>query len=216
MDRPSFTWLPHTHTPSLECRYHLTCTPSAWGGVFLTTTPVPWRLLPSPLPCRCPVLPWIAPSRRSSSARRATRKGKEKETTPLSVTSSTRLSSYPKVAHPHSRRFISRSSLQWVRQKYERVRRLPFALSPGPCSHTVQKLTLQDVSAITVKTLKVIPDRIIDNYSKRQQPRFRCVRELCGCLQLGETPNAFNCETLNVDITFSLYRRKLLWVYKQA
>ncbi|XP_059206535.1 helicase SKI2W [Centropristis striata] len=43
----------------------------------------------------------------------------------------------------------------------------------GPCSHTVQKLKLQDVSAITVKTLKVIPDRIIDNYNKRQQPRFR-------------------------------------------
>ncbi|XP_031644401.1 helicase SKI2W-like isoform X2 [Oncorhynchus kisutch] len=43
----------------------------------------------------------------------------------------------------------------------------------GPCSHTVQKLKLQDVSAITVKTLKVIPDRIIDNYNKRQQLRFR-------------------------------------------
>uniref|UniRef100_A0A1A7XKA4 Superkiller viralicidic activity 2 (S. cerevisiae homolog)-like n=1 Tax=Iconisemion striatum TaxID=60296 RepID=A0A1A7XKA4_9TELE len=43
----------------------------------------------------------------------------------------------------------------------------------GPCSHTVQKLKLQDISGITVKTLKVIPDRIIDNYSKRQQPRFR-------------------------------------------
>lgn len=43
----------------------------------------------------------------------------------------------------------------------------------GPCSHTVQKLKLEDVSAITVKTLKVIPDRIIDNYNKRQQPRFR-------------------------------------------
>ncbi|KAJ8373170.1 hypothetical protein AAFF_G00270760 [Aldrovandia affinis] len=43
----------------------------------------------------------------------------------------------------------------------------------GPCSHTVQKLRLQDVSAITSKTLKVIPDRIIDNYNKRQQPRFR-------------------------------------------
>ncbi|KAM6974819.1 superkiller complex protein 2 [Tautogolabrus adspersus] len=43
----------------------------------------------------------------------------------------------------------------------------------GPCSHTVRKLKLQDVSAITVKTLKVIPDRIIDNYNKRQQPRFR-------------------------------------------
>uniref|UniRef100_A0A671X4U6 SKI2 subunit of superkiller complex n=1 Tax=Sparus aurata TaxID=8175 RepID=A0A671X4U6_SPAAU len=39
--------------------------------------------------------------------------------------------------------------------------------------HTVQKLKLEDVSAITVKTLKVIPDRIIDNYNKRQQPRFR-------------------------------------------
>uniref|UniRef100_A0A8C8EVF8 SKI2 homolog, superkiller viralicidic activity 2-like n=1 Tax=Oncorhynchus tshawytscha TaxID=74940 RepID=A0A8C8EVF8_ONCTS len=46
-------------------------------------------------------------------------------------------------------------------------------LPDGPCSHTVQKLKLQDVSAITVKTLKVIPDRIIDNYNKRQQPRFR-------------------------------------------
>ncbi|XP_070840118.1 superkiller complex protein 2 [Chaetodon trifascialis] len=43
----------------------------------------------------------------------------------------------------------------------------------GPCSHTVQKLKLQDISAITLKTLKVIPDRIIDNYNKRQQPRFR-------------------------------------------
>ncbi|KAI1902399.1 hypothetical protein AGOR_G00044360 [Albula goreensis] len=43
----------------------------------------------------------------------------------------------------------------------------------GPCSHTVQKLKLQDISAITTKTLKVIPERIIDNYHKRQQPRFR-------------------------------------------
>ncbi|XP_029976354.1 superkiller complex protein 2 [Salarias fasciatus] len=43
----------------------------------------------------------------------------------------------------------------------------------GPCSHTVKKLKLQDISAITVKTLKVIPDRIIDNYNKRQQPRFK-------------------------------------------
>lgn len=43
----------------------------------------------------------------------------------------------------------------------------------GPCSHTVQRLKQQHISAITGKTLKVIPDRIIDNYSKRQQPRFR-------------------------------------------
>uniref|UniRef100_A0A672LG74 SKI2 homolog, superkiller viralicidic activity 2-like n=1 Tax=Sinocyclocheilus grahami TaxID=75366 RepID=A0A672LG74_SINGR len=35
------------------------------------------------------------------------------------------------------------------------------------------KLKLQDISAITTKTLKVIPERIIDNYNKRQQPRFR-------------------------------------------
>uniref|UniRef100_A0A673HWG5 Helicase SKI2W-like n=1 Tax=Sinocyclocheilus rhinocerous TaxID=307959 RepID=A0A673HWG5_9TELE len=40
-------------------------------------------------------------------------------------------------------------------------------------THTVQKLKLQDISAITTKTLKVIPERIIDNYNKRQQPRFR-------------------------------------------
>ncbi|CAL8365730.1 unnamed protein product [Arctogadus glacialis] len=43
----------------------------------------------------------------------------------------------------------------------------------GPCSHTVQKLKPTEISGITVKTLKVIPDRIIENYSKRQQPRFR-------------------------------------------
>lgn len=46
-------------------------------------------------------------------------------------------------------------------------------LPEGPCSHTVQKLKLQDISGITTKTLKVIPERIIDNYNKRQQPRFR-------------------------------------------
>uniref|UniRef100_A0A3B3SNF9 SKI2 subunit of superkiller complex n=1 Tax=Paramormyrops kingsleyae TaxID=1676925 RepID=A0A3B3SNF9_9TELE len=43
----------------------------------------------------------------------------------------------------------------------------------GPCSHTVQKLKMRDITAITTKTLKVIPDRIIDNYKQRQQPRFR-------------------------------------------
>ncbi|KAM9777115.1 superkiller complex protein 2 isoform 2-T2 [Syngnathus typhle] len=43
----------------------------------------------------------------------------------------------------------------------------------GPCCHTVQKLKPEDITGITLKTLKVIPDRIIDNYHKRQQPRFR-------------------------------------------
>lgn len=58
----------------------------------------------------------------------------------------------------------------------------------GPCSHTVQKLKLQDVSAITVKTLKVIPDRIIDNYNKRQQARFRCV-----CVTVGQFVCVHSC-----------------------
>lgn len=48
-----------------------------------------------------------------------------------------------------------------------------FFADSGSCSHTVQKLKLEDISSITVKTLKVIPDRVIDNYNKRQQPRFR-------------------------------------------
>lgn len=49
----------------------------------------------------------------------------------------------------------------------------PVCVYLGPCSHTVQKLKPPDITAITVKTLKVIPERIIDNYNKRQQPRFR-------------------------------------------
>uniref|UniRef100_A0A8B9R9N8 SKI2 homolog, superkiller viralicidic activity 2-like n=1 Tax=Astyanax mexicanus TaxID=7994 RepID=A0A8B9R9N8_ASTMX len=48
-----------------------------------------------------------------------------------------------------------------------------FEVHPSSIGHTVQKLKAQDISAITVKTLKVIPERIIDNYNKRQQPRFR-------------------------------------------
>lgn len=51
------------------------------------------------------------------------------------------------------------------------------AVLSGPCSHTVQKLKLQEITSITVKTLKVVPDRIIDNYNKRQQPRFRLVSQ---------------------------------------
>ncbi|KAM8885057.1 superkiller complex protein 2 [Synchiropus picturatus] len=43
----------------------------------------------------------------------------------------------------------------------------------GPCSHTVQKLKMQDISAITVKTLKVVPDRITNDFNKRQLPRFK-------------------------------------------
>ncbi|MBN3308147.1 SKIV2 Helicase, partial [Amia calva] len=43
----------------------------------------------------------------------------------------------------------------------------------GPCGHTVQKIRAEDVTGITVKTLRVAPDRIIDNFNKRQMPRFK-------------------------------------------
>lgn len=65
-------------------------------------------------------------------------------------------------------------------QKYQ------FLFLVGPCSHTVQKLKPQDISSITVKTLKVIPERIIDNYNKRQQPRFRWTS-----ISLASTKNDF-------------------------
>lgn len=63
-----------------------------------------------------------------------------------------------------------------------------FFYHSGPCSHTVQKLKLEDISSITVKTLKVIPDRIIDNYNKRQQPRFRCGLNLVNGFYLDQVP----------------------------
>ncbi|KAI4880050.1 hypothetical protein NFI96_019916 [Prochilodus magdalenae] len=56
---------------------------------------------------------------------------------------------------------------------FKHLHKTSLFIPEGPCSHTVQKLKAQDITAITVKTLKVIPERIIDNYNKRQQPRFR-------------------------------------------
>ncbi|XP_041081672.1 helicase SKI2W [Polyodon spathula] len=46
-------------------------------------------------------------------------------------------------------------------------------LPDGPCSHTVEKLKAEDISSITVKTLRINAERIIDDYNKRQMPRFK-------------------------------------------
>ncbi|XP_067829841.1 helicase SKI2W, partial [Heptranchias perlo] len=46
-------------------------------------------------------------------------------------------------------------------------------LPEGPCSHTVEKLTAEDFGSVTVKTLRINADKIIDDFKKRQIPRFR-------------------------------------------
>ena len=43
----------------------------------------------------------------------------------------------------------------------------------GPCGHVLLKLTAENISVITTKTLKINADKIIDDIKKRQQPRFR-------------------------------------------
>lgn len=46
-------------------------------------------------------------------------------------------------------------------------------LPEGPCGHTVAKLQLGDVAAITIKVLRVSGEKILEDFSKRQQPKFR-------------------------------------------
>ncbi|XP_038624275.1 helicase SKI2W [Tachyglossus aculeatus] len=46
-------------------------------------------------------------------------------------------------------------------------------LPDGPCEHTVAKLHPGDVVAITAKTLRVSGERIMEDFSRRQQPRFK-------------------------------------------
>lgn len=45
----------------------------------------------------------------------------------------------------------------------------------GPCDHTVAKLQPGDITAITAKMLRVNGERILEDFSKRQQPRFKLV-----------------------------------------
>ncbi|XP_068929383.1 superkiller complex protein 2 [Petaurus breviceps papuanus] len=46
-------------------------------------------------------------------------------------------------------------------------------LPEGPCDHTVAKLQPGDITAITAKMLRVNGERILEDFSKRQQPRFK-------------------------------------------
>ncbi|XP_072845130.2 superkiller complex protein 2 isoform X1 [Pogona vitticeps] len=41
------------------------------------------------------------------------------------------------------------------------------------CGHTIKKLSSSDISGITTKTLRVNAERILEDYKKRQMPRFR-------------------------------------------
>ncbi len=43
----------------------------------------------------------------------------------------------------------------------------------GPCGHEMVVLKCEDIAVVTTKTIKIIPDRIIDDIRKRKQPRFR-------------------------------------------
>ncbi|XP_005389457.1 PREDICTED: helicase SKI2W [Chinchilla lanigera] len=46
-------------------------------------------------------------------------------------------------------------------------------LPEGPCEHTVAKLQPGDVAAITTKVLRVSGEKILEDFSRRQQPKFR-------------------------------------------
>ncbi|KAM7229324.1 hypothetical protein CapIbe_019440 [Capra ibex] len=46
-------------------------------------------------------------------------------------------------------------------------------LPEGPCDHTVAKLQPGDMAAITTKVLRLNGDKILEDFSKRQQPKFK-------------------------------------------
>lgn len=46
-------------------------------------------------------------------------------------------------------------------------------LPEGPCDHTVVKLQPGDVAAISTKVLRVNGEKILEDFSRRQQPKFR-------------------------------------------
>lgn len=46
-------------------------------------------------------------------------------------------------------------------------------LPEGPCDHTVAKLQPGDVAAITTKVLRVNGEKILEDFSKKQQPKFK-------------------------------------------
>ncbi|XP_066215877.1 superkiller complex protein 2 [Saccopteryx leptura] len=46
-------------------------------------------------------------------------------------------------------------------------------LPEGPCDHTVAKLQPADMAAITTKVLRVSGEKILEDFRKRQQPKFK-------------------------------------------
>ncbi|XP_015683105.1 helicase SKI2W [Protobothrops mucrosquamatus] len=46
-------------------------------------------------------------------------------------------------------------------------------LPEGPCGHTIKKLGPADILGVTPKTLRVNAERILEDFRKRQMPRFR-------------------------------------------
>lgn len=62
----------------------------------------------------------------------------------------------------------------WLPDRY--VSSMPGSMASfftGPCDHTVAKLQPGDVAAITTKVLRVNGEKILEDFSKRQQPKFR-------------------------------------------
>ncbi|XP_078502024.1 superkiller complex protein 2 [Lissotriton helveticus] len=43
----------------------------------------------------------------------------------------------------------------------------------GPCSHSVEKLQPSDINGITIIVLRIAAEKILDDFNKRQIPRFR-------------------------------------------
>ena len=59
------------------------------------------------------------------------------------------------------------------RARVEPLRKEVLFEPEGPCGHTVVDLLGEDISVITTVTIKIMCDRIVDDYKKRQIPRFR-------------------------------------------
>lgn len=65
------------------------------------------------------------------------------------------------------------SSLWWCEQDAWAMAKSDLTGFPGPCEHTVAKLQPGDVAAISTKVLRVNGEKISEDFSKRQQPKFR-------------------------------------------
>ena len=52
-------------------------------------------------------------------------------------------------------------------------------LPDGACGHRIVTLTASQITSVTTSTVKVNGDKVINDYNKRQQPRFRWVSHDC-------------------------------------